>query len=114
MYRLWIERSLRGEMADAVLVADLSNGTLSAPLAGLISLEETAGTGSIGLIAVAQEARGRGVGTALLAAAHRWMLARGAQQARVVTQADNLPACRLYERAGYRLADVRHVFHFWL
>ena len=95
MYRLWIERSVRGELADAVLVAatdptDNEEQVQSDP-AGMITVAESGGVAQIGLIAVAGTMRGRGIGSALIDAAHRWMQSRGACEARVVTQLDNLP-----------------------
>ena len=115
MYRRWIERSVTGEMADAVLVAPINReGADQGRLGGMISLSESAGVASIGLIAVASEVRGTGIGSALMQAAHVWMQHRHAREARVITQLANLPACRLYERAGYRLSLVQHFFHFWL
>lgn len=118
MYRLWIERSVRGELADAVLVAamDPTNNEeqVQRDPAGMITLAESGGVAQIGLIAVADTMRGRGIGSALIGAAHRWMQTRGAGQARVVTQLENLPACHLYERAGYQLSHVQNVYHFWL
>jgi len=115
MYRRWIERSVSGEMADAVLVAlgaeqERLAGTA---MAGMVTLSESSGVGSIGLIAVAAAFRGRGIATALMQAAHRWMHDRGATEARVVTQLANLPACRLYERSGYRRSQLQHYYHFW-
>jgi dTDP-4-amino-4,6-dideoxy-D-galactose acyltransferase len=118
MFRTWIERSVRGELADAVLVAaaDRSGNDKQAQPdpAGMITLAESGGVAQIGLIAVAGAMRGRGIGTALIHAAHRWMQTRGAVEARVVTQLANLPACHLYERAGYHLSRVQNVYHFWL
>ncbi len=149
MYRLWIERSVKGELADVVLVVPdvvsrpLKNGTGSEPnrpkpvtsrirevpvpvfqqapinrpgtdpLAGMITLEESGGVARIGLVAVAAAFRGKGIGSALMHAAHRWMHERAAREAQVVTQLANLPACRLYERSGYRLLRVQHYYHFW-
>jgi dTDP-4-amino-4,6-dideoxy-D-galactose acyltransferase len=49
----------------------------------------------------------------LIRGAHNWMRSRGAREARVVTQMINAPACRLYERAGYRQASVQNIYHFW-
>jgi dTDP-4-amino-4,6-dideoxy-D-galactose acyltransferase len=116
MYHRWIARSVAHELADIVLVAPPSSG--SAPdddrLLGMISLSEADGIASIGLVAVAAEVRGRGIGSALIRAAHGWMRNRGAGEARVVTQLANRPACQLYERSGYRLARVQPYFHFWL
>jgi dTDP-4-amino-4,6-dideoxy-D-galactose acyltransferase len=116
MYRLWIERSVAKELADAALVVPLENQESAAdqPLGGMITLAESGGVASIGLIAVAATVRGRGVGSLLMREAHHWMRQRGAHEVRVVTQLANQPACRLYERSGYRLARVQHFYHFWL
>jgi hypothetical protein len=42
------------------------------------------------------------------------MQERGARQAHVVTQLENVPACKLYERGGYCLSALEHIYHFWL
>jgi dTDP-4-amino-4,6-dideoxy-D-galactose acyltransferase len=111
LYEIWMQRSTRHELADAVLVA--VGADRPDDILGMITLSETEGTGHIGLVAVAAAARGRGVGSRLLRAAHGWMLGRGATRARVVTQLANGPACRLYERAGYTVLDIEHLYHFW-
>jgi dTDP-4-amino-4,6-dideoxy-D-galactose acyltransferase len=115
MYRRWIERSVSGELADAVLVASGVEDQMAGDkrVAGMITLSESQGVGSIGLIAVAAAFRGRGIAAALMHAAHQWMRARGASEAKIVTQSANLPACRLYERSGYRRSRLQHYFHFW-
>jgi len=112
LYRIWMERSVRRELADMVFVARDATSPTSG-LMGMVTVSVADGVGSIGLIAVGQKARGRGVGTRLIDAAHDWMREHGAVDARVVTQGANLPACKLYERAGYRLASVEHYYHFW-
>lgn len=115
MYHLWIERSVNGQLADAVFVAPLrGNDGLGDRLAGMITLAESKGTADICLLAVSPAARRRGVATGLLCAAHRWMRTRGAHSARVVTQLANAPACKFYERAGYELTRVENIYHFWL
>ncbi|HTM55328.1 MAG TPA: GNAT family N-acetyltransferase [Pirellulales bacterium] len=115
MYRVWIERSVSREMADAVLVATAGrSGASDERLAGMVTVAESAGVGKIGLIAVSDSSRGKGIGSSLLLAAHRWMQERGARQARVVTQLDNAAACRLYERGDYSLSALEHIHHFWL
>lgn len=53
-------------------------------------------------IAVAHEARGRGVGQALMRAAERAAQARGCTRLRLEVRQDNAAAIRLYERIGYR------------
>lgn len=110
LYVRWAERSTRGEIADGVLVALDPAG--QQPL-GLITVAAKSGVGHIGLVAVDGAVRGAGLGSALLAAAHAFMAARGCGAASVVTQGDNGPALRLYDRAGYRPAARTDVYHFW-
>jgi ribosomal protein S18 acetylase RimI-like enzyme len=94
-------------------------------------LEGGAGAGSIGIIAgravglvtwlcgrdqreceiralaVDPDARGRGVGRALLAAAEEAIQSDGVGRAWLVTTNDNLAALALYQKAGWRLAILR-------
>lgn len=111
LYRLWIERSVRRELADVVLVARAADR--HSALAGMITVAVAGQVGTIGLVAVAEAARGQGIGTRLIEAAHNEMRRRGAGTARVVTQLVNRPACGLYRRAGYRLAATERIYHFW-
>jgi dTDP-4-amino-4,6-dideoxy-D-galactose acyltransferase len=110
LYRAWIERSVRGEIADIVLVASAD----TARMAGMVTASLAGSQGSIGLFAVAADVRGRGIGRALLSAAHRWMRTLGGTHSQVVSQRANQPASRLYQRMDYTIASVRDVYHFWL
>jgi GNAT superfamily N-acetyltransferase len=65
--------------------------------------------GHIGDVVVAREARGRGVGTALLAAAEQWARARGYRLLTLNVFIDNAAARSVYERAGYTPETIRHV-----
>jgi dTDP-4-amino-4,6-dideoxy-D-galactose acyltransferase len=112
LYRQWLERSLRREIADCVYFAQ-PRQTSETPL-GLVTVAVQGGEGSIGLIAVHTVAQRRGLASRLLGAAHEFMRQRGATSAKVVTQLANEPACRLYERAGYDLVEVSDFYHFWL
>lgn len=58
-------------------------------------------------IAVAPEARGTGIGEAMLAAAERHARTRGASAMRLEVRTDNAAAQALYERRGYRRFGVR-------
>jgi ribosomal protein S18 acetylase RimI-like enzyme len=53
-------------------------------------------------IAVGHEARGRGLGEALLGAVERAARASGRRRLRLEVRQDNAGAIRLYERLGYR------------
>ena len=55
--------------------------------------------------------RGKGVGVSLLKAVEQWARERGARTLKVETQDINVPACRFYERNGFRLRAVnRHAY----
>jgi dTDP-4-amino-4,6-dideoxy-D-galactose acyltransferase len=109
LYRLWIRKSVTGELAEKVFVVRNVAGTI----VGMVTVGEKDGRGDIGLLAVDSSARGRNLGVALVAAAQQWALDRGFQVAQVVTQGENVPACRFYEKCGYRIERVEHVYHFW-
>ena len=72
-------------------------------------VEMLRGQGDVALLwdlRVRPDARGRGVGAALVTAAERWCVARDARWLEVETQNINAPACRFYERLGFALRAV--------
>jgi dTDP-4-amino-4,6-dideoxy-D-galactose acyltransferase len=108
LYETWIEKSIHG-YADEVLVADGLGGP-----AGYISCHmPRAGTPSIGLFAVAENAQGRGIGTQLVHGALHWFAQQGAPVVRVVTQGRNVRAQSLYQKCGFRTRSVQLWFHYW-
>jgi dTDP-4-amino-4,6-dideoxy-D-galactose acyltransferase len=109
LYKTWIQKSVSGEMADEVLVIRQSNHII-----GMVTLSNKNGVGNIGLIAVDEKFRGRKFGQQLVWDAQRWFIQHGCHTARVVTQRDNLPACRLYEKCEYRKIRFEYFYHFWL
>jgi len=107
LYDTWVRRSAEG-WADALLVADADG----AP-AGYVSVHEREGHGSIGLIGVDPEARGRGLGAELVRGALAWCSGHGLPECRVVTQGRNVGAQRLFQRCGFRTRSVGLWFHRW-
>jgi len=111
LYRTWINRSTFREIADVVLIASVPDAR-SDPV-GMVTVSVQDSVGQIGLIAVHESIRGRGLGQELIRAAHKGMSARGAHRSIVVTQLENRAACRLYEKSGYSVAEVVPYYHFW-
>ncbi len=111
LYEIWMQRSIARELSDMVLVVQ-ERGSIE-PL-GMVTISLKAGIGQIGLIAVSEKYRGRGIGRMLINAADQWMLEHGARTAQVVTQLQNVAACRLYEQAGYHIEMIEYFYHFWL
>jgi dTDP-4-amino-4,6-dideoxy-D-galactose acyltransferase len=109
LYQLWIEKSCQG-YADAVFVAEDNGGQ---PAGYVTCHRGGAQPGRIGLFAVREDMRGRGVGRGLLRAALRWFAANGAASMTVATQLRNLRALQFYGRAGLVIVAVELWFHLW-
>jgi dTDP-4-amino-4,6-dideoxy-D-galactose acyltransferase len=110
IYDTWIARSVRGEIAESVVVARRDD-----EIVGMVTLNRlSTGRGEIGLLAVDHRFRGRGVGRGLVSEAAVWARARSLGAVQVVTQRENGPACALYESMGFVVERSDHVYHFWL
>jgi len=109
LYAHWIKVSCEG-YADAVLVWEDDD-----KVSGYVSCHLAAGkqAGKIGLVGVAEKARGKGVGPALVRCALKWFTERSARQISVVTQARNTAAQRLYQRCGFLTQSVSLYYHKW-
>jgi ribosomal protein S18 acetylase RimI-like enzyme len=108
LYQTWIRQSCQG-WADHVLTAGMDGQPQ-----GYITLHLRApGEGAIGLAGVANEARRRGIGRALVDSALRWFRDRGTVRVSVATQTQNLPAVALYQHMGFVVSDLDTWFHKW-
>jgi ribosomal protein S18 acetylase RimI-like enzyme len=101
--REWIANYVAKRRGDALLVALVADKP-----AGFLASLVSHGTAAIDLVAVATEAHGKGVGTALCAAFAR----RYTGMPRLVgTQVVNVPSIRMYTKLGYQLARSQYVLH---
>jgi dTDP-4-amino-4,6-dideoxy-D-galactose acyltransferase len=109
LYETWIARSLEGWAAAVLVTGDPGSPT------GFMSCHTDEGLsfGSLGLMSVAPEARGRGLGRELVLGAVAWLRQQGIARVTVVTQGRNTPALRTFESCGFRIADVALWFHKW-
>ena len=82
-----------------LLVADGDAGPIGY---ALVQRRRNSGIGHLSSIAVRPGAAGKGLGKALLAAAEAEAKAKGCTRLRLEVRADNKPAQKLYETAGYR------------
>ncbi len=108
LYRTWIERSCQG-YAREVLVAERH----SEPVGYITCHLSEYGAGSIGLIAVGEAARGAGAGRDLVNASLEWFARENAACVRVVTQARNAAALRLYSACHFRTRTTSLWYHYW-
>ena len=108
LYETWIEKSCKGN-ADMVFTVQLDE-----IVAGYITCHlDSESVGHIGLLAVADIVRGKGIGSALVHAALNWFNERQRSLVTVVTQGRSLQAQRLYQRCGFVSRSVELWYHYW-
>jgi dTDP-4-amino-4,6-dideoxy-D-galactose acyltransferase len=109
LFTRWIKNSVNGVSAKAVFVCRVGKRT-----AGFVTLTADRGSAAIGLIAVDETDRGKGIGTALIrrAVAEAFNLGYGAIS--VATQMTNDPAVRLYRKNGFKTEAITAIYHYWV
>lgn len=108
LYRVWISKECDGG-AEQVFVAEDEGGTIQ----GFITCRLKHASGTISLVAVAENARGQSVGYKLVTHALHWFKEHNAQSVDVVTQGANVTAQRLYQRCGFLTKTVQFRYHKW-
>lgn len=108
LYKHWIFNSVK-KKGNSIFVAKHNNR-----IVGMVTLGQENNYGKIELIAVDEKMRGKKTGTSLLNVAIKFFVSRGCKMARVVTQADNMAGCSLYEKNGFNIEKTELFFHFWI
>jgi dTDP-4-amino-4,6-dideoxy-D-galactose acyltransferase len=109
LYAVWIERSVRGEIADVVLVPELNGRVV-----GYLALSERDDhAAQITLIAVQERYRSQGVGAQLMAAAHQWCVKHHRTVLQVATTGRSAASLRFYEREGFVSRKIGLWYHLW-
>jgi dTDP-4-amino-4,6-dideoxy-D-galactose acyltransferase len=106
MYALWVRRGMDDD--DRLVLTTQDRGGFI-----VCHCDSDRRIGTIELIAVDEQTRGRGVGSQLLEKAESAFSKAGMTRTRVVTQARNISAQRFYQRWGYRTASVSLWLHRW-
>ena len=108
LYSAWIDRSFH-DPSERVLVS----GPVGAPYGYIAFGVSESGNGSIGLVAVDESRRGRGVGSALVSAALSDLRLQETKHVTVVTQGTNRPALDLYRDFGFSVRTRSVWLHRW-
>jgi len=108
LYTEWITKSMSGDIALAVLVFYIDGDE-----AGLITVGDKNGIADIGLLAVDQNYRGKGIGKKLVKNAEVFAKNIGFDKIQVVSQLDNQIACSLYEKCGFSVLKTENIYHVW-
>jgi dTDP-4-amino-4,6-dideoxy-D-galactose acyltransferase len=93
----WLENSVSGKAANAVLIR---------PDSGFVTCKLKGGDAEVPLIGVWEQSRQRGAGRELMTAAVEWFASQGVKTVRVKTQVKNLRAMNFYHRLGFDLDSM--------
>jgi dTDP-4-amino-4,6-dideoxy-D-galactose acyltransferase len=109
LYKTWIIKSVNREIADRVFVY---NGL--GKIEGMVTLAIKPDFGQIGLIAVDENAYGRGIGKMLIEVCKRELINNSVENLVVYTQQDNETAFKFYQKTGFQATNITNIYHFWL
>jgi dTDP-4-amino-4,6-dideoxy-D-galactose acyltransferase len=108
LYIKWIENAVRKEKPIDVLIYR------DKEISGFTTIEKKSdGLAAIGLIAVSQKERGKGVASKLVECSIKRAFDLGFDIIQVATQTENTPAIKLYEKCGFKIIDTTYIYHYW-
>lgn len=108
LYGTWIEKSFKDPRQDV-----LTSGPVGEPSGYIAFGISEDGNGEIGLVAVADSHRGKGLGSALVSSAVGRLARQGIDHVSVVTQGANQAAHRLYNALGFSERGRLVWLHRW-
>jgi dTDP-4-amino-4,6-dideoxy-D-galactose acyltransferase len=110
LYIRWMINSLSKEIADVVMVAEENSRII-----GMATVKKvTDEMAQLGIVAVAPEAEGHGIGSLIVKSTQEWARSHGCRYERVITQFANEGAKRLYNKCGFNQLMIENFYHFWL
>jgi len=111
LYKLWMVNSINKRVADKTFIA---REIKSQNAVGVITCKKNSDYGEIILFVVSKEHKGKGLGTFILNRTFHFFKENSIKKVRVVTQARNIPAQRLYQKNGFLTCATSVLFHLWI
>lgn len=108
LFTIWIERSVKREIADHILVYRDNE-----QIVGFAVIDLRLSGPYVSLLAVDLNYEGKGVAFALMRSIEKILSDRGFTEVHGATQLDNRKALIVYERYGLVRQPVNYVYHFW-
>lgn len=109
LYGEWVRNSVNGKLAFDILVS-----LKSQEIFGFTTISrKSKDLADIGLVAVDEKARGKGIGTSLIKMAILRAQQNNFKKIQVVTQLDNVPAVNLYQKTNFGIEKVTNIYHYW-
>lgn len=108
LYHKWIDNYLGSDIGN-----DLFLYVENDRLLGFITVSYSCKVATIGLIAVNKDVRGKSIGTKLLKKVEKRAVLNGCTTVVVATQLQNKIACNFYSRNGYKISEIKNIYHIW-
>ena len=108
LYSKWIDNSLNKQFADKIFYLEEQNEII-----GFITFKKVKNFATVGLLAVAQDQQGKGIGRKLLSKVEKYCISQNILELRIPTQKENLPACYFYSKMGYEIIEEIIIKHYW-
>ncbi len=106
LYRRWVENSLYNGYANDSFVAWIEER-----IAGLCTVRIIEDEGYIDLLGVLPEYQGHAIGSYLMEKATAYLRKQHLRKILVVTEGENIPANRFYQKNGFIIRNVELVYH---
>lgn len=106
LYRKWINKAI-----SDVSTFEIIGVEINAKLAGMNMIKQSTDCHQIELIAVSNEHHRKGIGNKLINACFANALKSKVSKVSVITQLDNVKACGLYESKGFKISNIKYIYH---
>lgn len=108
LYKEWIEQSVINNYCDKIFVVKDEDIVI-----GFVTLHLNGNIGKIGLIAVNESYRGKGIGKQLMYACENYLYKNKIKTLEVITQKKNSSAMHFYSSIGYSIMTTENIYHLW-
>jgi len=108
LYTKWVDNSINKQFADKIFyVKEIDD------IVGFVTLKNNNKFSTIGLIAVAENYQGRGLGKKLLLRVEEYCISQNIFEVKIPTQKENKAACHFYNKTGYNINEELIIKHYW-
>ena len=108
LYKKWVDNSVSKTIAEDILIYYDNN-----KVEGFVSYKIENKNATIGLIAVASNSQGKGIGGKLLNQIESILDKQNIEKLIIPTQLVNTQACNFYKKHGYFIEETKYIKHYW-